>query len=123
MGVPVWAGRVVVVAGYGGVLNAVAGLLVAEDALVAMVTTDAGGPEVAARFRADPTDPQVWDRVIPHVEQRLGPIDAAIIDASVRAIADQLLAPDLVRRGHGAIVTVEGDSSPEDLLRKLADTL
>ena len=116
-------GRVVVVAGHGGVFTAVARLLVAEDALVAMVTTEADGPEVAARFRADPADRQVWDRVIPHVEQRLGPIDAAITDASVRAIADQLIAPDLARRGHGAILTVDDSSSADDVLRKLADTL
>ena len=116
-------GRVVIVAGSGGVFAAVAAALVADDALVAVLSTDSEGPEVAAHFRGDPADPGVWGRMVPHVEQRLGPIDAVVTDASGRALADELVAPDLIRRGHGAIVTVEETTQAADVLTTLVDTL
>ena len=115
-------GRVFIVAGRGKTFAGVARLLVAEGALVAVLTTDAEVPEVAAHFRADHADPDVWGRVVPHVEQRLGPIDAVVTDEVGRPIAEQLVGPDLQRRGHGAVVAVEDGSELGDVLRMLAGT-
>jgi siroheme synthase (precorrin-2 oxidase/ferrochelatase) len=118
-GVPVLAGRVVIVAGRGDVFSAVARLLAADNALVAMVTTDAAVPEVAAHFRADPADPDVWERMVPHVEQRLGPIDAVVTDNTGQAVADRLVGPDLHRRGHGAVVVVQPETDPDEVVGML----
>lgn len=113
------AGRVFIVAGRGAVFEAVAQALVAGDAAVALVTTDAPVARVAAHFRADHADPGVWERVVPHVEQRLGPIDAVVTDESGRASAERLVGPDLLRRGHGAVVVVEDGSDAETVVRTL----
>lgn len=120
-GVPVLADRVVIVAGSGSLFAAVAAGLVAEGAIVALVTTDTSAPEVAAHFRAEPADPDVWGRMVPHVEQRLGPIDAVVTDKSGRALAESLVGPDLQRRGHGSVVVVEPGTDPEAVLKTLAD--
>ena len=117
------AGRVVIVAGHGSVFLAVAAALVADEALVAVLSTDSGVPEVAAHFRGDPADPGVWGRMVPHVEQRLGPIDAVVTDSQARALADQLVAPDFARRGHGAILTVNDDADASDAVRMLVGRL
>jgi hypothetical protein len=111
---------VFIVAGGGETFTEVARLLVADDALVAIVTTDAV-PEVAAHFRADPADPDAWGRMVPHVEQRLGPIDAVVTDESSRALAESLVGPDLLRRGHGAVIVVDPGEDAETVVRTLAD--
>ena len=116
------AGRVLIVAGRGETFAGVARLLVAEGALVAIVTTDTAVPEVAAHFRADHADSDVWERVVPHVEQRLGPIDAVVTDNAGRPIAERLVGPDLRRRGHGAVVAVDAGSDVDDVLRMLTGT-
>jgi hypothetical protein len=123
LGVQVLAGRVFIVAGRGETIAAVVRLLVSRDALVALVTTDADVPEVAAHFRADAADPDVWARVVPHVEQRLGPIDAVVTDESGAPIAERLVGPDLRRRGHGAVVAVTQASDADGVVRTLTDTL
>ena len=117
------AGRVVIVAGNGSVFRTVAAALVADDALVAVLSTDPGVPDVTARFRGDPADSGIWGRMVPHVEQRLGPIDAVVTDVRGRTWADQLVAPDLARRGHGAILTVGDDADAADAIRMLVGTL
>jgi NAD(P)-dependent dehydrogenase (short-subunit alcohol dehydrogenase family) len=118
-----FVGRVFLVAGDSPVLAEVAGALSDSHGLVAMVSKQPGADDVAARFRADPTDPDVWQRVVPHVEQRLGPIDSVITDSAIRAIADRFVAADLTRRGHGAIVTVDNTTNAADVLRTLVDML
>lgn len=116
-------GRVVIVAGNGGVFAAVAQALTAAGALVAIVTTtDAEGPEPAARFRADPADADVWDRVVPHVEQRLGPIDAVVTSEAAQAVAERRVGPDLARRGRGAVIVAEPDATVADIVRTLTGT-
>lgn len=115
-------GRVFIVAGCGETLTSVARLLVAGGALVALVTTDQPVPEVDAHFRADPTDPDVWSRMVPHVEQRLGPIDAVVTDESAAALAEELVGPDLRRRGHGSVVVAIPGTDADDVLRRLAGT-
>ena len=115
------AGRVFVVAGRGETFTAVARRLTAGDALVGLVSTDAAVPEVAAHFRADHADRDVWERVVPHVEQRLGPIDAVVTDEVGGPIAEQLVGPDLRRRGHGAVVVVPHEADADSVLRMLSD--
>jgi len=118
----VLAGRVFIVAGRGETFTDVARLLVADDAHVAIVTTDAAVPEVAAHFRADPADPDVWSRMVPHVEQRLGPIDAVVTDESGGPIAERLVGPDLQRRGHGAVLVAGPDADPDEIVKRLTGT-
>lgn len=118
-----FTGRVFVVAGQASALLEVATALTRQGALVALISMHTDADEVAAHFRADPTDPGVWDRAVPHVEQRLGPIDAVITDEKARPVADRLVAADLARRGHGAVVTIGKDTTAEEVLRTLAGTL
>jgi hypothetical protein len=59
-------------------------------------------------FTADPGEAEVWQRVTPHIEQRLGPIDlviAAAVERTRHTIVATLL-PDLTARRHGAVVEV-----------------
>jgi hypothetical protein len=118
-----FAGRVFIVAGTAEVFVALAEALVGDSALVAVVSTGDSIPAAAASFRADHEDADVWQRMVPHVEQRLGPIDAVITDDAGREVADRLLGPDFRRRGHGDVVVVGTDSEVANVLRTLADTL
>lgn len=114
------AGRVFIVAGAGARLGDVADALVNAQALVAVVGSIPVAAAVAAHFHADPADETVWDRVVPHVEQRLGPIDGVITDGAVHAIGERVVGPDLSRRGHGAVVAIDNSSDVESILRRLA---
>ena len=118
-----FAGHVFVVAGSAPLFGAVADALTSAGAAVALVGRTVTMGEPAAHFRADPDDAKVWARVIPHVEQRLGPIDAVVTDERGRLIAEELVVPDLVRRGHGAVVTIDSTADIDAVLSKLADTL
>ena len=97
-------GRVVVVAGHAPGLAALSAALVDAGALVAFVGPDASVPSAQASVRADPRDPAVWERIAPHVEQRLGPVDGVVTDAPTAAIVDAVFGPDFGRRGHGAVI-------------------
>jgi hypothetical protein len=117
-----FTGRVFVVAGSTALLGAVADALTAADALVAVVGHVPLTSDVAAHFHATPTEVEVWTRVVPHVEQRLGPIDGVVCDRLAQLLGERLIGPDLRRRGHGSVVVVE-DDDVDDVLRTLADTL
>jgi len=118
-----FAGRVFVVAGSAPVFGAIADALVAADAAVALVGRVTTANDPAAHFRADPGDAAVWERVVPHVEQRLGPIDGVLTGAECHDIAESLVAPDLARRGHGAVISVADNDEANGVLRSLAGTL
>jgi hypothetical protein len=118
-----FAGRVFVVAGSSAPLGAAADALTAAEALVAVVGPVRLMTDAAAHFHADPTDGRVWERVVPHVEQRLGPIDGVLSDRAAQPIAEQRVGPDFRRRGHGAVVVVDDGIDVDDALRTLADTL
>jgi len=119
----VLAGRVFIVAGSDARLGGVANALVAAQALVAVVGSIPVDTAVAAHFHADPADEAVWQRVVPHVEQRLGPIDGVITDGAAQAIGERLVGPDLSRRGHGAVIAIDDNSDVESTLRTLLGTL
>jgi hypothetical protein len=113
-------GRVVVVAGHAPELSANATALVAAGAMVGVVSPAPEAPDAQASVRADATDPTVWERIAPHVEQRLGPVDGVVTDAVTRPIAEQVFGPDLVRRGHGVVLVADGLST-DDLVSALLD--
>lgn len=118
-----FAGRVFLLAGDGPALAAIADALTASDAFVAVVGSAPVTAEPAAHFHADAADSQVWDRVVPHVEQRLGPIDGVLTEQAGHDIACRLVGPDLTRRGHGAVLLVGASDDAEQILRTLAGTL
>jgi len=73
-------------------------------------------PPVA--WSADPLDPETWARLYPHIEQRLGPVDAVLADPAAIDIVEEVFRPDMKRRGHGAIVGLSGPADPVDQLRR-----
>jgi hypothetical protein len=118
----VFAGRVFIVAGSGSKLGNVADALVTAQALVAVIGPIPVTTEVAAHFHADPANEDVWERVVPHVEQRLGPIDGVVTDEAAHAIGERMVGADFDRRGHGAVIAVDESGDVERVLRLLVDT-
>ena len=116
------AGHVFIVAGSEPKLGEIADALTTAGALVAVVGPLAPIMDVATHFRTDPTDRQVWERVVPHVEQRLGPIDGVVADHATHTLGEEFVGPDLCRRGHGAVIAVDGGAAVDDVLRKLIGT-
>jgi hypothetical protein len=98
--------------------------LLARGALVAAVTTDAGvideleriaaahGLDPPVAWRADPGDPTAWERLYPHIEQRLGPVDAVVVDPTALDLVETVFRADMQRRGHGAIVALSPTADP-----------
>jgi NADP-dependent 3-hydroxy acid dehydrogenase YdfG len=91
------------------------GVVAADRARVdaALAATD-GQP--AMGVVSDPADPGTWERVIPHAEQRLGPIDVVVAmgsDDDRRAVLAAVL-PDMTARGRGVIVEVS-EAAPPDI--------
>jgi hypothetical protein len=116
-------GRVVVVAGAEAILGPIAAALQSAGASVALVATAAvARTDVTVHVRADPADRDVWDRVSMHVEQHLGPVDAAVADATSADAVHAAFAADLRRRGHGDVVIVEPGEDPADVVTKVAGT-
>jgi hypothetical protein len=117
-----WLGRVVVVAGDRPVLAEVAAQLVAAGAFVATVSTLIRVPTAQLSFRADPGDAQVWQRVAPHVEQHLGPVDAVVTDDIRQQLLEEVFGADLRRRGHGAVIGVAPQETPGAVFSRLGGT-
>lgn len=116
------SGRVLVVAGDDRLLLSVAGAAAASGALVALVAPSRPALDVALCFRADPADADAWSRIAPHVEQRLGPVDAVVTDARSATACEDVFGADLRRRGHGAVVVVATGDDEAAVLRRLAGT-
>jgi hypothetical protein len=105
--------------------------LLASGARLAAVTThtrvidDLGrnaelhGADPPVSWRADPLDPATWDRLYPHIEQRLGPVDAVLADPAALDVVETVFRPDMQRRGHGAIVALSGPADPVAAIRRL----
>lgn len=117
------SGRVIIVAGKGERLDKIVPILVSSDAFVAVVSSGSAGTAAHAWFRVDADDPDVWSRVVPHVEQRLGPIDAAAATKDVHSYVRQLLEPDMRRRGHGGVVDLDAAADVDDAVRMLETLL
>ena len=117
------AGRVVIVAGEGDRIARIVPILLAGDALVALVASSSPLTNAHAWFRVEPSDPAVWSRIVPHVEQRLGPIDAAVTTGVIHSFVRDLLEPDMHRRGHGGVVDVDAADDVDDAVRKLETLL
>jgi hypothetical protein len=129
---PDLAGKVAVLAGTSSVLAEVARVLGENGAMCALVVDDRAVVERATTHAdqlgiasfgivADPSERGTWDRVAPHIEQRLGPIDVvvAIGPPGVRATIASALMPDMAARRRGVIVeagaTVKTMSVPAGL--------
>jgi NADP-dependent 3-hydroxy acid dehydrogenase YdfG len=116
---PDLAGKVVVLAGESSVLVEVSGVLIANNALPAVVAADrsivddaVAAAESAGRpilgMTADPSRPETWERIAAHIEQRLGPIDVVVVvasEAATKVVVDALV-PDMAARGRGVVVEV-----------------
>jgi hypothetical protein len=120
---PSLLGRVVVIAGSHPTFPEVVATLVDAGALVAFVSADASASVAHADVRADPTDASVWDRVAPHVEQRLGPVDLVVGDTASVVVLEAVFRADLVRRGHGDVLVAAPDVTPAQLFSQVAGTL
>jgi hypothetical protein len=116
-------GRVVVVAGDDPELADVAALAMHHGAAVAVVSTALDDTTTATvRFRADPKDGVVWERLAMDIEQHLGPVDGVATDESSYAVVAGVFAGDLARRGHGQVIAVRGTDAVPDVVTRLCDT-
>ena len=119
------AGRVFVVAGEEGFLCDVAAAVAAGDARVAVVSTsldETATVNATVRFRANPRDRDVWDRVAMHIEQHLGPVDGVVTDEGTHPVVDAVFAADLARRGHGTVVVATGADDVASVVTRLCGT-
>jgi hypothetical protein len=111
----------VIVAGDpGGILIDVVRALAANGALIAVVATDRGVVDAATAgldaqgfaMAADPMSETVWARIVPHVEQRLGPIDVVVTigtTATDRAVVAAAVVGDMAARRRGVVIEVGPD--------------
>jgi NAD(P)-dependent dehydrogenase (short-subunit alcohol dehydrogenase family) len=118
-----FAGRVIVVAGDSDRIDPITSTLLEAGAIVAVVNRTSSSAAVQAWFRVDPADPDVWSRVVPHVEQRLGPIDAAVTTTEIHGLVRDLLEPDMRRRGHGGVLDIDAAAHVDEAVRTLATLL
>jgi hypothetical protein len=113
------AGHVVVVAGDGAALARVAAGLARGGGEVAVVASERRSPDAALEFRTQPRDIEGLRRIAAHVEQRLGPIDVVVTDPATAAVATEVFAGDLRRRGRGEVVVVGDDDDVDDVVSRL----
>lgn len=119
---PDLAGKVAVVAGASSVLresmrelgrNGVLCALVADDRdLVTAATDDADRLGIGSfGIVADAGNRDTWLRVRPHIEQRLGPIDIAVVIApeAIRLLILSALIPDMAARRRGVLIECGSD--------------
>lgn len=119
---PDLTGKAVIAVGTTDVLLEVTRRLAAHHMLIAVVASDrdlvqrcVGVAEALGAmvngFTVDPADPVVWQRIAPHIEQRLGPIDVVIAvgDEGVRATVAAALVPDMLARHRGVLVEIGAD--------------
>ncbi|HET7531428.1 MAG TPA: hypothetical protein VFJ98_10755 [Mycobacteriales bacterium] len=104
--------------------------LLREGVLLAVVTTDTGvqrdidgnaslqGVDPPITWRANPADPSTWGRLAPHIEQRMGPVDAVVVDPAALEVVRATFGGDMRRRGHGAIVMLSAAEDPVQAIRR-----
>jgi hypothetical protein len=88
-----------------GALLAVVAERATVDAAVAVAT---GLDAEVFGMAADPGSQAAWARIVPHVEQRLGPIDVvvAIGDPSAREALAEAVVADMAVRRRGVVIEV-----------------
>lgn len=119
-------GHVVVLAG----VDAAAGVILLDcGAQLAVVTPDRAtivdleraaaeiSGAVLLAYQADPNDTATWARLAPHIEQRVGPVDAVLCAPGAVEATTATFAEDMQRRGHGAIIALTPGQDPVALLR------
>jgi NAD(P)-dependent dehydrogenase (short-subunit alcohol dehydrogenase family) len=119
---PDLTGKAVIVAGDSSHITEIVRGFAANGALLAIVAADrsivgdavrvAEGLDAAVLgMTADPAAMAVWERLAPHIEQRLGPIDIAIAigGAPLRAVITDAMLPDMTSRGRGVLVEIDAD--------------
>ncbi len=100
-------------------------------ALVAIVCADGGlardineiGDEHLVAFApAEPESAETWQRIVAQVEQRLGPIDAAVLGlpAEQARLVRDTVTPDMSARHLGAVLDVEDSTDAGEILQLLA---
>lgn len=125
---PDLSGKTAILAGASPHLVEIASALGANQMLLAVVAADRATVEraVAAAqtsdtsalgFTTDPADPATWERLGPHIEQRLGPIDVLVVIAPelVRRTVQTALLPDMAARNRGVIVELGAQVEPSGL--------
>jgi hypothetical protein len=93
--------------------------LAANGVLVAIVAEERSLVDDAVRvaealdvavlgMTADPSSAEVWERVAPHIEQRLGPIDIAVAigSESVHGTVRAAVLPDMAARQRGVVIVI-----------------
>lgn len=122
---PDLTGKAVIVIADSELLAGLVGELATNGMLIAAVAADRelvhraiGAAEALGAmvngFTVDPGDPAVWERIRPHIEQRLGPIDVAICaeTATVREVVRAALLPDMLARNRGVIIEIDQAVGP-----------
>jgi hypothetical protein len=123
---PDLAGRVAVVAGEDEAVVEVAAALAATGMSLAVVSgaratvdravaaAESYGVAVIG-VAADPAESATWSRVVPHSEQRLGPLDVlvAIGRPDERGAALAAITPDMAARRRGVVIEVGEARSAE----------
>jgi len=121
-------GKAAIVAGEGDLVVEVVGRLAAHGCLLAVVAADRGTTtrateaaesQSAAVFgiTADPADAATWDRVIQHIEQRLGPIDiaVAVCSTAVHDVLRAALTHDMAARRRGVLICVGAEATADPI--------
>jgi hypothetical protein len=122
---PDLTGKAVIVAADSRRLIEVARGLAANATLLAIVAPDRDIVDEAVQIAesldaavvgmtADPASDDVWVRIAPHIEQRLGPIDVAVAigSAELRQTVAVALLPDMAARHRGVLVEVDATVAP-----------
>jgi NADP-dependent 3-hydroxy acid dehydrogenase YdfG len=88
-----------------------------RDAVAVAADSYSAGDVAVLAVTADPADPQVWQRVAPHAEQRLGPIDIVVLagDRTTHDVVVDALLPTMAARRRGVIVEVGEGLSPREV--------
>jgi NADP-dependent 3-hydroxy acid dehydrogenase YdfG len=123
---PDLAGKVALVAGDGDGLVAVVAALASNGAPVCVVSSERATVDAATTSAeangamgvvSSPGDPATWQRVLPHAEQRLGPLDVVVVlgSAPMRRVVTAAVVPDMAARRRGVVVEVGEEHTGDDL--------
>jgi hypothetical protein len=119
---PDLTGKAAIVAGDSGCIVEVVRRLAANGVLLAIVAAERATVDDAVRvvealdvavlgMTAEAASPEVWGRIAPHIEQRLGPIDIAIAigGAEIRGALGNAVLSDMAARRRGVLIEVGSD--------------